>query len=333
MKALKFLKKFSMHNIPLSVGMWVTEDCDLDCVHCMRNRFPTNELDTKEWKDIILQLKRENTLSLTFSGGEAFKRDDFFELASFVREQGFSLSVNSNGTLLDRNKVKKLKKLHLNYIQIALYGLDAKIHDSITRVSGSLAKSLNTIRLLQEYGINFRVRSEVMRDNFSQLELLIKEARKQNWDLITSCIVFPTLDGKGYPLEYMITDDQLKYAARKKLFSHDYHLDGFKPKGVREYYLSSIGRGSLATFPKGQVYPAVTMQIELGNLRKDSLRTIWRESSALKKIRKLKITDYKCYSCKYFGRCGWDAGLSLCESGNITARCEQWCKIMEYLYR
>ena len=155
--------------IPLMSVLELTRRCNLKCLHCYIDQPKTykNELSTAEIKSIISQLAKAGSMSLIFTGGEVFLRDDILELSSFARSLGFDLRIFTNGTLIDGNIAAGLAKIGISGIEISLYG-KRQTHDKITGVTGSFKKAMKAINVFKEHG----VRVGQMPDNQDELQRL-----------------------------------------------------------------------------------------------------------------------------------------------------------------
>ncbi|MBM4284566.1 MAG: radical SAM protein [Deltaproteobacteria bacterium] len=97
-------QKAREHLIPLSVHFDLTYRCHQRCIHCYipeawrRGEGPGPELTTHQIKNILDQLADAGTFFLTFSGGEIFLREDFFEILCYARDLNFSISLMTSGT-------------------------------------------------------------------------------------------------------------------------------------------------------------------------------------------------------------------------------------------
>ena len=69
-------------------------------------------------------------------------RSDFFEVARHAADRGLYVSLASNGTLLTKENVQKIKEAKVNYIDISIDGASAKTHDDFRGVPGTFDKAL-----------------------------------------------------------------------------------------------------------------------------------------------------------------------------------------------
>src|SRR5262249_29716760 len=151
--------------IPLSVHFDLTYRCNERCIHCYLDHENRGELSTRECIDVLEQLARSGTLFLTFSGGEIFLRKDFEEILAAARRLHFDISLKSNALLVTAERAEMLKCRGVRRVQISVYSDDPAVHDAITKVPGSLQRSLAAIPLLQERGIQVKLACPLMKQN------------------------------------------------------------------------------------------------------------------------------------------------------------------------
>ena len=60
---------------------------------------------------------------LLFSGGEPLMRKDIFQLFEYGNQLGLRMVISTNGTLIDKEKAKRIKELSISYVGISLDGL------------------------------------------------------------------------------------------------------------------------------------------------------------------------------------------------------------------
>jgi MoaA/NifB/PqqE/SkfB family radical SAM enzyme len=102
--------------IPFSCHFDLTYRCNLNCVHCYLVKEDRPEL---------------GTLYLSFSGGEIFTREDFFEIAEYARKLHFALRLLTNGTLIDEESADRVAALNPDLVAISIYSATPEIHDEI----------------------------------------------------------------------------------------------------------------------------------------------------------------------------------------------------------
>src|SRR5688572_6843506 len=128
--------------IPLSVHIDLTMRCNERCIHCYRVIERRPELTTAELKALLEEVAQAGTLYLTFSGGEVFLRKDLFELIEHARRLHFDVRLKSNALRVTPEKAARLGALGVRQVDISIYSADPAVHDGITKVPGSLERSL-----------------------------------------------------------------------------------------------------------------------------------------------------------------------------------------------
>ncbi len=163
----------------------LTERCDNNCIHCYINK-PENdqgalnkELSTTELKRIISEAVFLGALVVKFTGGEPLLRADFQELYLFTRKLGLKVALFTNANLINRDLIRLFQKIPpLVEINVSLYGMSKKCHESITRKKGSYKEAMLGIRRLRRAKIPFIVKTVQLpqnRNEFDKLKHWIKE--------------------------------------------------------------------------------------------------------------------------------------------------------------
>src|SRR5581483_3900750 len=165
----RLVRRASAAHVPLSVMFEVTHRCNLGCVHCYLTEGPVGrprpnreELTLEEIQRVLGELAAAGTLFLTLSGGEVFLRRDALDIVATARELGFSVTVFTTGTLLTPDKARDLAALHPLSVEISVYSARAEVHDTVTRIPGSHARSLTALRLLREHGVTILIKTPLM---------------------------------------------------------------------------------------------------------------------------------------------------------------------------
>src|ERR1700680_2544209 len=150
-------------NIPLSVQLDLTYRCNERCVHCYLDHHDHGEMTTAEIKDLLDQMAAAGVFYLTISGGEILMRRDFFEILEHARERTFCVKLKTNGVLIREKEAARLRKLGVETIQISIYSHRPEVHDAITKMKGSLDRSLDAIRFMVSQGLKVTIANVVMK--------------------------------------------------------------------------------------------------------------------------------------------------------------------------
>jgi SynChlorMet cassette radical SAM/SPASM protein ScmE len=159
---------------PKELDLCITGRCNLKCRYCFYadEMAARSDLTTERWLALFEELGGLGVQRLSISGGEAFMREDLFELIDGIIANKMRYSLLTNGTLVDAATVKSFavgkRRLRLDYIQVSIDGSRAEIHDQ-SRPPKSFDRALSGLRLLKEAGFPVVVRVTVNRTNLDDL--------------------------------------------------------------------------------------------------------------------------------------------------------------------
>ena len=175
------LLQFSADKKPVVV--WnITRACNLKCVHCYAQateKTNEKELTHEQGLALIDNLADFNVPVILFSGGEPLVRPDLIELASYAVEKGMRAVISTNGTLITKEKAKKLKKVGLSYVGVSLDGMEA-INDRFRGKKGSFRDALTGIENCQEEGLKVGLRFTINRMNADEVRHIFALIEEQH---------------------------------------------------------------------------------------------------------------------------------------------------------
>ncbi|HEX2825166.1 MAG TPA: radical SAM protein [Burkholderiales bacterium] len=163
---------------PPKITVSITATCNLDCETCYAdcNRRPKRkELTTQEWLAFIEYLVENGFIQIYFEGGEPLHRPDFDTLLQSCCRRMMTL-VRTHGTLIDRARARKLKRLGVGRLFVDLMGASAGVHDAAARTPGSFARSCAGVRNAVEAGLPTDVVLILTRHNVDELQAYLELA-------------------------------------------------------------------------------------------------------------------------------------------------------------
>ena len=174
----------------------ITSRCNLRCSHCYQDDFSGKDLPFDKLLVILDQYRqllrfwRKNSTGtpplgrITITGGEPFLREDLPDLLKAIAKQKecSSVAILTNGSLLDADTVKWLRKLKPAFVQVSLEGAQPT-HDKI-RGQGNFEKVVSAIKHLVTARIRTVVSFTAQRRNYRESQyppFLKKHARFFHW--------------------------------------------------------------------------------------------------------------------------------------------------------
>jgi AdoMet-dependent heme synthase len=315
--------------IPIAVHFDLTYRCNERCVHCYLDHEDHGEMTTAEVKDVLDQLASSGTLFLTFSGGELLLRKDFFELLSYARRLRFDVKIKTNAILIKEADAARIRDLGVRQVQISVYSHRADVHDGITKVRGSLERTIAAIRFLIGCGLKVTIANVLMRQNASDYHGVRALANELGAEYTLDPTITPKMDGDTSTLALRMPTAQVLHLFKDAAVVGE----GFctLPTDVDADTLDSApcSAGHIACYitPYGDVYPCVQFPLPSGNLRHERFDDVWRHSPQLNEVRSIRTRDLTtCPSCTYVSTCTRCPGLAYMEGnmrGPSSADCEK----------
>lgn len=191
-------QKASLNKIPLSGCLELSPVCNFTCKMCyVRKTYKQIQNEGKylkhwsEWLKLAKQLKEAGTLYLLITGGEPFIYPNFKELYLALHEMAFVISINSNGTMIDENTVKWLKKAAPSRINITLYGASRETYKKICNNPDGYDKAVKAILMLKEAGIPVVINASMIPENKHDMNKIIEFGKKHGINTRISTYMFP----------------------------------------------------------------------------------------------------------------------------------------------
>ena len=88
----------------------------------------------------------------------------------YVKARNKKVTIITNATLLDDEKIELLSKLKVDLFEITLNSYDKQIHESINGVEGSFEQSINAIKKIQDKGIEVVVPIVITKYNVKDID-------------------------------------------------------------------------------------------------------------------------------------------------------------------
>jgi AdoMet-dependent heme synthase len=317
--------------IPISAHLDITYRCNERCVHCYLDHDDHGEMTTAEVTDLLGQLADAGVFFLTLSGGEVLMRRDFFAIVEFARHLLFNVKVKTNGVMIREPEAKRLRELAVEQIQISVYSHRAEVHDAITKLPGSLKRTLAAIRFLKSQGLKVVIANVLMAGNFGDNAGVMALANELGVPYTVDPTITPKIDGDTSILKLRVRGSDLQQIFHERALVGN--VEEFcappPPPGddIMDGYPCSAGHTACYISPYGDVFPCVQFPLPCGNVRKEKFLDIWRHSKQLREVRSIRARDLPvCSSCAHVGTCTRCPGLAYMEGnmrGPSSADCEK----------
>jgi radical SAM protein with 4Fe4S-binding SPASM domain len=155
---------------PARVYFELTRRCNLACRTCFNNsRHPlAGELTTPEIVDALDQLDRLGVFEIRFTGGESTEHPDFREIVAYARARGFYMSLGTNGVYGDEKR-SWIYESGVDWFIVSLDGAE-EVNDRV-RGPGTYRQVVRTLgELAQRPHLRVRLNMVVARHNVHTIE-------------------------------------------------------------------------------------------------------------------------------------------------------------------
>jgi len=301
------------------IKLKLTNRCNLDCSMCGIPRNYQREMDTKQLKLLIDEVKSMNGVRMHTTGGEPTIRDDLIELIKYSTKKGLPFDIQTNGTLITREYAKKLLDAGLAKVAITLQG--PKDIDEILRGKGSYDKTVGAIKYLVKNKIpEIGLVAAITKVNFRHLNALIKFVHGLGIENIAFQPYFRTRYAPEALESLLIKgkDVEILEAEIEKMIKTANDLDinignEIYLRTISDYFRKEYFKNNTATYPdkdclfpfkccvvycNGDVYPCYKMTRKedyIGNVIETPLSKLW-VSEKFYKARE-SIREGNCPGC------------------------------------
>ena len=329
---------------PFLVVWDFTHKCNLKCMHCYSESGATreSELNTKEALEVVDQLADAGVTALAFSGGEPLTREDFFQVASHAVSRGLYVSLATNGTLLTKENVRKLKETGVNYVEVSIDGATANSHDEFRGVPGAFAKAMEGLKNCAEEDLCICMATTATKNNLAEMPAILDLAEEIGAERFTYFNFVPTGRGKDIYSQDLSAEERenlMHYLLSRmsrgckttilttapQLARVSLQCQG--PAGTGEItmsmahmqtakvskkavpladFIGGCGAGRLycSLSPQGDLHPCVFLPLNVGNLKTERFSNLWLNSSLFKAFRNRANLKGACGECRYKFICG-----------------------------
>lgn len=200
--------------IPLYLQFEITSRCNLMCKmcyiasNCEENR--KRELPASKWLDIARQAREAGLLIVNITGGEPIMKEDFWEIHEGLSNLGVIYTLNTNGTTMTRENVKRLAQSPPFRAIVSIYGGSEDTYSKITTHGKWFNSAKAGVENLLEAGINTVIRMTLVKDNLDDLPKVFEWAESLGQDLYYSDYMSPRREGEDTdPVGTRLDPDQM----------------------------------------------------------------------------------------------------------------------------
>jgi radical SAM protein with 4Fe4S-binding SPASM domain len=332
---------------PAYVVWELTLRCDQPCTHCgsRAGSARPSEITTAEALDVVVQLQALGTREVVLIGGEAYLHPGFLEIVAALKSAGIRPTMTTGGRQVDAERAQDMAAAGLYLCSVSIDGLETA-HDLQRAAPGSFRAATAALQHLRSAGIRIAANTNLNRLNRDDLEALYDHLRLlgiaswqvqitaplgraadrpdlllQPWDLVDLVPRIAALKARAFADGILLMPgNNLGYFGPEEALLRSPHEGGgdhWQGCQAGRYVMGIESNGAVKGCPSLQ-----TQHYVGGNLRRRSLRSIWRDAPEVAITRARSVDDLWgwCRGCQFaeacLGGCTFTAHAVLGRPGN-----------------
>ncbi len=246
-----------------SVGIGLTNECNLRCAHCYR---PDMTIDRLTLEDVRRVCESIPIRSMSFGVGENGLHPDYRAILNHIWARGIKTSITSNALSLQVLSDDDVKRFHS--VECSLDFPTESEHDAF-RGSGNWRAVMDAMERCAGLGVPVTITSVMMRINYDRLAELAKVA--SGWGANLRINVYQPSKTDRFSLTYDQFWDAFRRlsASTRLIATTEPVLAGVL--GLEEFTGPGCGRSTVRIAPDGRVLPCTywpSSRLTLGDLEK-----------------------------------------------------------------
>jgi radical SAM protein len=340
---------------PFLVIWETTRSCALACRHCRAEAVlgrDEEELATDEGKGLLNQVAAMGTPIVVLSGGDPLNRPDLEVLIAHGKSKGLRMGTIPAATAnLTKDRVRALAAAGLDQIAFSLDGPTAATHDQFRQVPGSFDRTLEGAAFAREAGLPLQINTVFAAWNAGYLEemvelvsslgvafwevfFLVPMGRGRAMESLTAEQfeeTFARLHRLNDEVDFVIKITEAPHYRRHVVLKETEGIPGTaaariqhilaRPRGLKggigmSPQAVNSGKGFAFVDHRGDICPSGFLPIPAGNIRRDALAAVYRDSKIFRELRDPRVLKGKCGACSFAWMCGGSRARAYAMTGD-----------------
>lgn len=310
----------------LTLDLETSRVCNLKCVYCYANagRKRENEMSPAELRNTVDQAIALGAKVVTvIGGGEPLMYSGIRDLIDYIAGKAVAQNLFTNGTLLSPAMARFLAERKVSVV-VKFNSLKPAVQDNLAGVDETFRRIRRGIEALVEAGytrsrdLPLGLETIICRQNYAELETMWRYARDRGMNPYFEVITF---QGRAKKTKLNVTRRQLDRLFHRLLdidereygFTWTPHPPIAGLSCRRHFY-------NLLVTSNGFVHPCTGVDINVGNIRHETLSEIISTSPVIAALRDIgSLIKGKCRSCRHNPECYGCRGFAYHFCGDFLA--------------
>lgn len=304
------------------------------------------ELTVTEAEKLIRDVADLKPPVFVFAGANPLKYNQILSLVRYAASSGLHPDmIVSADPSLTRESLAQLKSAGLSRLGLVLQGATQALHESGTGIEDSFAYTVKGLQWANELRLPVQIHTDIYRNNLHDLEsmaALLKGFRILSWtlafpptaranqpdDLLTAEefeLAFERIHAIAQQVPFKIKTAEAEHYRRFVVQQHakartESSSAEFVEEGIPGILPINQSRASIYITSTGEVYPSGYLAASGGNVRRQKLAEIYRDSDIFKALRDPGNLKGKCGQCEFKQLCGGSRGRAFVQAGDMFAQ-------------
>jgi len=275
-------------------------------MYCYATERPDSngELRRQDFLGLIDQINNiSSKAEIVLTGGEPLLSSCALELAQYAKKKGNQPQLLSNGLLINKKNGKRIAEV-FDLIKISVDGSTPEIHE-FHRGKGSFQRTLRAIDILVQNNALLQISMTVTRKNIHDIGAMVNKFGS----MLTFAPLFVAGRAKAHK-RLAITGKEYYYALAsvRGVNPLSYLVSSLERSKNQRIMKCAMGDAEISISETGDVYPCQLLhfpQFLAGNIKEQSLESIYQSSEVLKSCRNLNVLNIEgCSKCSIRFICG-----------------------------
>jgi radical SAM protein len=343
---------------PFLVIWETTRACALACAHCRAEAIPRRdprELTADEGRLLIERVAAfgDPAPLLVLTGGDPLRRPDIVDLVAHAAGAGLGVSLTPSATAaVTESRLRALRDAGLARLAVSLDGATPEAHDAFRGVLGSHRHTMAIAARARALGLPLQVNTTVSRRTVEALPELARQVEALGAVLWALFFLIPV--GRAERSQALDAEEiervlewaggllgRVPFGVKTTEAPHVHRVlarahpagGGSAPGAGGRAYGADPGRGPVRRAGRavtdgngvvfvdhvGNICPSGFLPMIAGNVRRDDLVAVYRESAVFTALRDFTRLGGRCGCCEYRDRCGGSRARAFAASGDPLA--------------
>ena len=310
------------------LNVYLTNACNLHCVHCFMNAGSKleNELDVEKWKTVLRDFSQAGGEFVTFTGGEPTMYGNFEEVVTFAHQIGVNVTVLSNGLLWTEEQIQRMK-FYIDEVQFSIDGVTEQENAKV-RGKNHFQKVVDTVCSFALAGVRTSVATTFTWENLStadEYKRFVVSIKQRVGDRVFFKLTKKILPGRGKEFSeeenrryYEQIDAIERYVDPTAGYAN--FIEGHEPNMM----IRNCGFGGLSISSNGNVYFCNRIhEVDcFGNVNHDRLEDVLAKGKQVLNDTAVENVS-PCQECRLRYVCGGDCRI---DYFNFKGHLKAWNK-------